>query len=66
MRANVTVVVDLPVDVDEFITDLKKMTDTLVDPKVWDASFQAGGDQRDPQPAHISLTIGGQTKESTP
>jgi hypothetical protein len=58
MRANVTIVVDLPTSLEDFFDGIQRMTDRLEDPEIFRASFVEYS-QRDGTPAHISLTIGG-------
>lgn len=64
MRANITVVINLPAPLEDFIDGVNRLTATLEDPTVFRASFVEYS-QRDGEPAHVSLTIGGEVVENT-
>ncbi len=58
MRANVTVVMDIPVDLNQMFDKIQRLTEHLTHRQIWKANF-VETDQRDGEPAHLSLTIHG-------
>ncbi len=57
MKGNTTVVIELPISLDEMIAQLQLVTTQTTNNKIWNASFRESS-QRDGTPKQLSLTIG--------
>ena len=61
MRANVVIVIDLPVGLDEMIDKINKVLASIEEPSVWRAETQAAS-QRDGTKSQLILTVGGEVE----
>lgn len=57
MRGNTTTVFDLPVDLEEFVVHLQRVTLNMTKRRIWNANV-VEADQRNGTPKQLSLTIG--------
>jgi hypothetical protein len=63
MRANTTVIFDLPGDLDAFIEGMTRLTDEMENPRIWLARVTE--QDRDGTPGYIALTISGELRKGT-
>lgn len=65
MRANITVVIELPCSLIDALALTERLAEPLTNPVIWQANV-VERDSRDGTPGYVSLTIGGPLADSQP